>query len=117
MMSTVFKIATRSAWADACRAGVFLGSAADRRDGFIHLSAAGQLAQTAAKHFAGETSLLLIAFAAEALGPELKWEPSRNGDLFPHLYAPLPAAAALWTRPLSLGEDGVPQLPPDLDRC
>jgi uncharacterized protein (DUF952 family) len=94
---------------------VFSGSDADRRDGFIHFSARHQLLETARKHFAGQSGLVLIAFDAQALGPGLRWELSRGGDLFPHLYAPLPTAAALWTRPLSLGEDGTPELPADLD--
>jgi uncharacterized protein (DUF952 family) len=114
---TIFKIASESAWAEACRAGHFEGSAADRRDGFIHLSTGEQLTGTAAKHFPGVKDLLLVAFDAATLGEALKWEPSRGGDLFPHLYGSLPTAAALWTRLLPLGQDGFPQLPPDLDRC
>lgn len=116
-MPTIFKIASECAWDDACRAGIFLGSAADRRDGFIHLSARHQIADTATKHFSGETGLLLIAFDAAALGPELRWEASRGGDLFPHLYGPLIPATALWTRPLPLGEDGIPEIALDIDRC
>ena len=111
----VFKIANRSDWQDACADGAFAGSDVDRRDGFIHLSARHQLAGTAEKHFSGQPELVLIAFASSALGESLRWEPSRGGDLFPHLYAPLPTAAALWTKPLHLGEDGVPILPLDLD--
>lgn len=111
----VFKIADRSDWQDACTAGAFAGSDADLRDGFIHLSARHQLAGTAEKHFSGQPDLVLIAFKSVALGEALRWEPSRGGDLFPHLYAPLPTGAALWTKPLQLGEDGVPILPMDLD--
>jgi uncharacterized protein (DUF952 family) len=114
---TVFKIATERAWAEACRIGFLTGSAADRRDGFIHLSAAHQLAGTVAKHFAGASDLLLVAFEAADLGPALRWEVARDGDLFPHLHAPLPTAAALWTRPLASGADGIPALPEDLERC
>lgn len=113
--TAIFRIADLNAWHEACALGEFLGSDADMRDGFIHFSARDQLAETARKHFRGQTGLLLIAFDAAALGPELRWEPSRGGDLFPHLYAPLPTNAALWTRPLSLGEDGTPELPRDLD--
>jgi len=112
----IFKIASKGAWAEALRTGAFAGSEVDRRDGFIHLSDAGQVAETAAKHFKGQDDLVLIAFEAEALGATLKWEPSRGGALFPHLYAPLPAGAALWTKPLVLGADGTPAIP-DLSIC
>ncbi len=96
------------------------GSADDVRDGFIHLSAAHQVAGTAAKYFRDQPELLLVAFDAAGLGPALKWEPSRGGDVFPHLYSPLPTARALWTKPLPLGvmtnacfqhDDGMPALP------
>ena len=113
----IFKIVARHVWEDACKGGAFEGSADDVRDGFIHLSARHQLTGTAAKHFRGRSGLLLAAFDSAALQPALKWEPSRGGDLFPHLYAPLPTAAALWTKPLSLGDDGIPMLPGDLDEC
>jgi uncharacterized protein (DUF952 family) len=110
----VYKICTRAAWDEACRAGAFAGSADDKRDGFIHLSARHQLAGTAAKHFRGQADLVLVAFEADQLGPKLAWEPSRGGDLFPHLYVDLPSSAALWVKPLALGPDGVPILPEDL---
>lgn len=110
----VYKICARAAWEEACRTGAFAGSADDERDGFIHLSAPHQLAGTAAKHFRGLADLVLVAFEAERLGPKLVWEPSRGGDLFPHLYADLPTSAALWVRPLTLGPEGVPVLPEDL---
>ena len=82
----VFKIATRERGMTACQLGAFAGSADDVRDGFIHLSAAHQLAGTLAKHFKGQTDLVLITLDADALGDALRWEPSRDGDLFPHLY-------------------------------
>lgn len=110
----VFKVLEGSEWRHACRSGWFLGSADDRRDGFIHLSARHQLGGTLARHFAGKTGHLLVAYAAEDLGRALRWEPSRGGELFPHLYGPLPTAPALWTKPLPLGDDGVPMLPADL---
>jgi uncharacterized protein (DUF952 family) len=113
----VYKIATEAAWAEACRAGAFSGSADDRRDGFIHLSAPHQVRETARRHFQGFRGLVLVAFDAAALGSALKWEASRGGDLFPHLYAPLPTAAALWTRALTTAEDGMPELPEDLEAC
>lgn len=112
----IFKIASKGAWAEALRTGAFTGSEADRRDGFIHLSDAGQIAETAAKHFKGQDDLVLVAFEAATLGPALKWEPSRGGALFPHLYEPLPVGHALWVRSLALGADGVPIIP-DLATC
>jgi uncharacterized protein (DUF952 family) len=110
----VYKICARAAWDDACRRGACAGSADDRRDGFIHLSAPHQLAGTAAKHFRGQADLVLVAFEATRLGPKLAWESSRDGDPFPHLYADLPTSAALWVKPLALGPDGMPILPEDL---
>ena len=97
-MTTIYKICEREAWRDCERAGVYRGSAADRRDGFIHFSTAAQLAGTAAKHFAGQADLMLVAVDDATLGPTLKWEPSRGGELFPHLYDPLSLDAVLWTR-------------------
>lgn len=105
MGKIVYKICGQAEWQGAEAAGHYSGSADDLRDGFIHLSAADQLAGTAAKHFAGRDDLVLVAFDAETLGPALKWEPSRGGALFPHLYGSLPVEAALWVRPLPLKED------------
>lgn len=110
----VFKIATRSAWDEACEQGMFPGSQDDRRDGFIHLSTHHQLAGTLAKHFKDQIDLLLIAFDADALGDELRWERSRGGDLFPHIYAPLPTAAARAERSLRLDANGLPVVPEDI---
>ena len=110
----VFKVAKRNAWSEACRIGKFTGSADDARDGFIHLSALHQLSGTLARHFKGGTDLVLIAFESSELEEDLKWEASRNGELFPHLYAPLPASAARAIRSLVLDENGVPVLPADL---
>ena len=113
----VFKVAELEAWDAACRSGTFAGSSDDLRDGFIHLSAVHQLAGTLAKHFKGQTDLVLITLDADALGDKLKWEPSRDGDLFPHLYAALPAAAAREVRALRLDDSGVPIVPEDLRQC
>jgi uncharacterized protein (DUF952 family) len=110
-MSTIYKICGRLLWIAAERYGEFRGSEADVRDGFIHFSTAAQLAATATKHFAGATDLLLVAVDADALGAALKWEPSRGGDLFPHLYAALPLKAVQWTRPLPDEIDGGRILP------
>ena len=109
------KICGQAAWRAAESGGAFRGSEADARDGFIHFSTAAQVAETAAKHFAGQTDLLLIAVDVDALGQSLVWEHSRGGDLFPHLYAALPLAAVRWTRPLAHGADGrhvFPELEP-----
>jgi uncharacterized protein (DUF952 family) len=99
-VATIYKICEGTAWRDAERDGLYRGSALDLRDGFIHFSTAGQVAETAAKHFAGRTDLMLVAVDGEAFGPKLKWETSRGGALFPHLYAALPLSAVRWVRPL-----------------
>ena len=97
-MTTIYKICERTAWRLAEQTGTYRGSAADARDGFIHFSTAAQLAGTLAKHFAGRRELLLVAVDAGALGEALKWEPSRGGELFPHLYVALPLTAVRWTK-------------------
>lgn len=108
-MRFLYKILKRDAWQDALREGVFRGSAVDHADGFIHLSAAHQARETAARHFAGQQDLLLVAFA-EADLEHLKWEPSRGGDLFPHVYGAIPTQAAASVHPLPL-VNGVHQFP------
>lgn len=113
----VYKILPESDWQEACQVGKYRGNLDDLRDGYIHLSAGHQVAGTAARHFRGMKDLILVAFAASDLGDALKWEPSRGGELFPHLYAPLPTSAALWTRPLPLGADGVPVTPEEINAC
>jgi uncharacterized protein (DUF952 family) len=110
-VTTVYKICAQAEWRAAESGGKFLGAAADARDGFIHFSSAAQLAETAAKHFTGQSDLMLIAVDAAALGPALKWERSRGNDLFPHLYAPLPLKAVRWARPLPDEADGVREIP------
>jgi uncharacterized protein (DUF952 family) len=102
----VFKIVATDEWRAAVAAGAFAGAAVDRADGYIHLSAAEQAPETAAKWFAGRDDLILVAVDPAALGAELRWEASRGGALFPHLYAPLPMSAVVWSRPLPLGGDG-----------
>lgn len=104
--ATIYKIATRSQWDGAQREGRFIGAPVDLADGFIHFSTAAQMRETAAKHFAGQTDLLLLAVDAAPLGPDLRYEPSRGGDLFPHLYAPLPLQAVTAIFELPLGPDG-----------
>ena len=110
----IFKIVEQAAWKDACCTGTYFGSEDDKRDGFIHFSAAHQLSGTARKYFVGQNNLLLVAVRADTLGDALKWEPSRDGDLFPHLYAPLGTSCALYTRALMLGSDQVPILPQEI---
>jgi uncharacterized protein (DUF952 family) len=114
-LATIYKICEQTAWKAAQAAGFYRGSEVDARDGFIHFSSAAQLAETAAKHFAGQTDLLLVAVDSDALGAALKWEPSRGGALFPHLYAPLPLTAVRWARPLADevgGRRAFPELAP-----
>jgi uncharacterized protein (DUF952 family) len=111
-MTTIYKICETAQWVQAERNGEFRGSAADLADGYIHFSTAAQAAETAAKHFAGITDLVLVAVEAEDLGGALEWEPSRGGALFPHLYGTLPAAAARWVKPLRLDDAGRHVFPP-----
>lgn len=110
---TVYKIVTRSEWSDWQSSGMFVGAPVDRADGFIHLSTRAQVAETAARHFAGRDGLVLVALEAAALGPALRFEPARGGDLFPHLYGPLPVAAIRWSAPLP--RDGTRHVFPELD--
>ncbi len=115
MANTVYKICERALWRDAEASGVFGGAAIDLSDGFIHFSTAAQVSETAAKHFAGARDLVLVAVDAGALGGALKWEPSRGGALFPHLYGPLAITAVRWVKPLPLGAGGAhvfPELAP-----
>jgi uncharacterized protein (DUF952 family) len=100
-MTLIYKLVSAAEWQEAERAGVYTGSADDRRDGFIHCSAADQVAETATKWFAGVPDLLLIAVDAEALGSTLKWEPARGGALFPHIYGVLPLSAVRWSKMVS----------------
>jgi len=111
MIEIIYKVAPAQDWQAARDAGVYQGSADDLRDGYIHFSTAAQVPTTLAKHYAGREGLVLIAVETRALGENLLWEPSRGGDLFPHLYAPLPVDAALWYTPLMLQADGTHELP------
>jgi uncharacterized protein (DUF952 family) len=109
-VTSVYKILSRAEWSAAEASGVFLGAAIDLRDGYIHLSTAAQAAETARLHFAGRDDLVLVRLSAERLGEALRWEPSRGGDLFPHIYAPLSCALAEAVTPIDLGPDGAPAL-------
>ena len=106
MGDLVFKICSHTSWREAEAAGRFAGAPVDVADGYIHLSTAAQVGETAAKHFAGRSDLVLIAVDTSLLDGALKWEPSRGGDLFPHLYGDLPVSAVSWVRPLPIGADG-----------
>jgi uncharacterized protein (DUF952 family) len=108
--SRVFKICSEREWATALAVGTYGGSPDDLRDGYIHLSTADQAAETARKYFSGHRDLLLVEFDATTLGEHLKWEPSRGGALFPHLYAGLPTDRALGAQQLTLGADGAPDI-------
>ena len=111
MSDTVYKIVPASLWQSARQKGSFEGAPVDLADGFIHFSTASQVEETAARHFAGQADLLLVAVDAEKLGPALKYEPSRGGALFPHLYGSFDLSAVIWAKPLPLGPDGH-QFPP-----
>lgn len=114
-MTLIYKIIAAEAWAAARQKGVFAGAAIDLADGYIHFSSAAQVEETASKHFAGEANLLLVAFDANQFGTALKWEVSRGGALFPHLYTTLDPASALWSRPLPL-TGGIHVFPKDWRR-
>lgn len=102
----IFKIFRRTEW-DAFRAaGQTGGAPVDLADGFIHFSTAEQVTGTAEKHFAGQSDLVLVAVEADGLGPALKWEASRGGALFPHLYRPLQLSEVVWDKSLPLGATG-----------
>ncbi len=113
-MTIIYKILTAQQWQAAEAAGTFEGAPIDRKDGYIHFSDAATVRETAARHFAGQDDLLLAAVEAEKLGDALKWEVSRGGALFPHLYAGLPLNAVSWIVPLPLGANGSHVFPADL---
>jgi uncharacterized protein (DUF952 family) len=110
-MKTIYKISPQQVWNDAARTGIFAGAPVDIADGYIHFSAAHQVHETAAKHFRNQPGLILAAIDARALGEALKWEPSRGGDLFPHLYSLLPMSAVVSVIALPLDSDGIPIVP------
>ncbi|MDF2140130.1 DUF952 domain-containing protein [Paenirhodobacter sp. CAU 1674] len=102
----IYKIFRRPEWDAFRNAGQTLGAPVDLTDGFIHFSTAAQVTETAARHFATESDLVLVAFDGDTLGPALKWEPSRGGALFPHLYRPLELSEVVWDTSLPLGATG-----------
>jgi len=107
MSEVAYKLVDRAEWTTALAAGAYAGSAVDLADGYIHMSTAAQLAETARRHYAGRRELVLVEVDLALLGAALKWEPSRGGDLFPHLFAPLPARTDAPQRGLSVDADGV----------
>lgn len=110
----IYKVVTRDQWEAARKAGVFRGAPIDIEDGYIHFSTDQQVRETVAKHFANQSDLLLVAIETESLGDSLKWEPSRGGDLFPHLYDDLHFSNVVWEEELPL-ENGTHQFPSRLD--
>jgi uncharacterized protein (DUF952 family) len=111
-LSRIYKLLDGASWRAAQAAGVFTGSAVDARDGFIHFSDASQARETAGLYFHGQDDLWLLAVETDRLDAELRWEASRRGALFPHLYGSLPVAAVIEARPAPLDADGVPELGP-----
>ena len=112
-MTLIYKIVPAPLWREAEAIGQFDGAAVDLQDGFIHFSTAEQVRETAARHFAGQDDLLLVAVETERLGPSLRWEPSRGGALFPHLYAALRPAEVTGVEALRRGPDGLFEVPDD----
>ncbi len=110
-MRRIYKICPAAAWREAERQRVYRGSADDVRDGFIHFSLASQVAETAKKHFAGQPALFLIEVDAATLGEALRWERSRNGELFPHLYGELDLDAVVGVREMRARSDGSHEIP------
>lgn len=113
----IYKICERLAWEKALEIGHFAGSPDDVRDGFIHLSTAHQLGGTLIKHFAGQSDLVLITVATLSVVTDLRWEALASGSAYPHLYAPLPTAAAVRVAAVALGPDGRHTLPEGVDAC
>jgi len=107
----IYHMCKRVDWQAAQESGLYRGSGDDLADGFMHFSTAEQLAESAAKHRAGVAGLLLIAVDSQSLGPALKWEPSRGGQLFPHLYGPLETAKVISAEELAVGDDGLHVFP------
>lgn len=114
MAGLVYKVLRRAEWSAAHATGVFGGSPADARDGFIHLSAAHQVRGVCDRHFAGEDDLLLLTIEADRLGPVLKWETSHKGEAYPHLYGTLPLALVHSVTEIGRGDDDRLRFPPEI---
>jgi uncharacterized protein (DUF952 family) len=104
-LRVVYKIIDIDAWREAEAAGVFMGAAIDLKDGYIHLSTASQVKETARLHFAGAANLLLVAIDETVIAGNLKWEASRGNQLFPHVYGHIHPADILWAKPLPWNGD------------
>jgi len=111
-VTRIYKILPEADWRAAQALGRFEGSPVDLADGFIHFSTAAQAPETARRYFFGQAGLVLVEFDADELGPSLRWEPARGGDLFAHLYGPLDCDLARSVRPIALAADGAPLLGP-----
>ncbi len=111
MANHIYKIVPEALWSEAESTGEFTGAAIDLQDGYIHFSTGEQVADTAKLHFAGQSDLVLVAVDGDALGDGLRFEESRGGDLFPHLYGTLPMRCVLWVKPMPLGDDNTHILP------
>lgn len=103
-MSVAYKIIDVAEWEAALATGAYAGSAVDTADGYIHMSSVDQLGETARKHYAGRTGLMLLTVDLRALGETLVWEPSRGGAMFPHIYGELPVAAVVEATPFTAPE-------------
>jgi uncharacterized protein (DUF952 family) len=115
MKRIIYKIVPATLWAEAEAAGVFVGAPIDLTDGYIHFSTASQTRRTAELYFKGQDGLLLVAVDGDMLGEALKYEASRGGDLFPHLYAQLTLDAVIWQKPLAVRADGLHDFPAEID--
>ncbi|MDB4533867.1 DUF952 domain-containing protein [Vicingaceae bacterium] len=114
MSKKIYKIVDREVWDEAKEQGSFKGAGIDLIDQYIHFSTAQQVAETAAKHFVGQANLLLVEVDTKSLGPDLKWETSRGGSLFPHLYADLPMSAVSHVAELPIDDNGIHIFPKDM---
>ena len=113
-MPIIYKITPLTLWREAEATGTFAGAPIDHEDGYIHFSTAAQVRDTAARYFVGKDDLVLVAIDGDRLGDALRWEPSRDGDLFPHLYRTFDVDEVLWVKPLPLGADGAHLFPEPL---
>ncbi|CDO60148.1 FIG005495: hypothetical protein [Candidatus Phaeomarinobacter ectocarpi] len=111
MTSVIYKICPKSLWHEAESAGEFAGAGIDLADGYIHFSTAEQTPETARLYFSNTPDLVIVAVDSRPLGAALKWEESRGGQLFPHLYGVLPTSAALWVKSLPMDDEGAPRVP------
>lgn len=110
----IYKIASAEVFAAAQQAGTFTGMPIDEKDGYIHFSSARQLGETLSLHFRGQRNLVVFAVRSVDMGDKLRWEPSRGGQLFPHVYGTFPMSAVAWSKPVDVEADGDIDLPEDI---